>query len=89
MSRCYWLLMSGDALSAVGEFYGVGEVVKEVVVQDQGDASQQGRVDVLAAQYVIDVAADCVKFACKPGFGASLAAQLMFYHFAYVHRSES
>lgn len=63
-----------------------GEVGQEVVAQEKGDAGEQGSVDALAAQYVVDVAAHRVEFACQPSLGAALPLQFLFYHLSYMHR---
>ena len=41
-----------------------------------GDAAQQGRVDALAPEDVVDILAVAVELACEPRHGTLLAAQL-------------
>lgn len=45
----------------------VGEVLEEVVVEDFGDAGEQGSVDCGACEDVIDVATVAGDLPCKPG----------------------
>lgn len=42
-----------------------------------GDAAQQGRVDALAPEDVVDILAVAVELACEPCHGALLAAQFL------------
>lgn len=53
-------------------------LVKKVSSQDDGDAKQKLRVDIGAAEYVIDVLAVTAQLASEPCDSALLATEFLF-----------
>lgn len=62
-----WLRGRGSGVGVV-----VGQILEEVVVEDEGDAAQQVGVDGLSLEDVVDVAAVAVELPGKPSHGVRL-----------------
>ena len=60
-------------------------ILEEIVVEDAGDAQQQGRVDAFALEDGIHIGALAAQLAGKPCHGAFLAAEFFFYQHPDVY----
>lgn len=60
------------------------KILEKVVAEDGGYAAQQGRVNALTLEYVVNVLAVAVQLTGEPGYRAFLTTQLLLNFPSYV-----
>lgn len=56
----------------------IGKVTEEIMTEDAGDAPQQVDVNILFAEYFVDIRAGAAQLGSEPGDGASLFLKCAF-----------
>ena len=63
----------------------IGAIAEKVVVKQLADLVEQGQVDAVAFQHLVDIRAVAVDGVGKPGHGAPLGLQFPADHLPYVY----